>query len=318
MMKEKLTKTTDINKTDSNDKTLETQTINQTDATKLKNPGHSEKTSKEKTNEKIKEKIPKKKGWENNQAWKKGKKAIKPGRLSGCIPFEIHTADAQLYFSGYGSHETAGLLKFGGQMTAIWDASEKDDPYADWYLLKVYDAMIKLRNQLAGAIQDYQQRIHETYGRDNLSLTPFASLRPVVQSLWFRTQYGYLGANVIADFDLLMRTIHTAHRAGVLLDKPHVAIREEWGRKIADLFKLPFKWQAFNITRADIEADNEAAKAAAKLLGKLPERVLNKTLRSPFAPLSSITVDNIQPKQNEQKEQEEQESNNLIEKNIPQ
>lgn len=238
-----------------------------------------------------KEKIPNKKKEKSHKAWKK-KKAIKPGRLYGSIPFEIHTADAQACFRGYhfldhGTKEVVGLLQFGGQMSLIWDAAKNDDPYADWYLLKTYDAMIKLRHQLARALQDYQQQIQQTYGRDNLSLSPFASQKPVVQTLWFRTQYGYLGANVIADFDLLMRTVITANRVGVLLDKTHEQIKEEWGVKIIELFKLPFKWQSFNITRADVKADNESAQTAQKLLGKLPERVLNKTLRSPFAPLIS-------------------------------
>ena len=206
----------------------------------------------------------------------------RPGRLSGSIPFELHTADAQQVFAGYSTKDAVSLLQFGGRMTHLWSAAEKDDPYADWYLLKVYDGIVRLRNQLAATIQDYQAQM--TQGESNLALQPFTSEKPVVKSLWFRTQYGYLGASVIADFDKLIRTVLTANRIGVLLEKSHETIRDEWLNKIVILFKLPFKYQSFEITRADVEADNALAKRAQEVLGTLPESVLAKTLRSPFAP----------------------------------
>jgi integrating conjugative element protein (TIGR03761 family) len=213
----------------------------------------------------------------------------RPGRLSGSILFELHTADAQQVFAGYSTKDAVSLLQFGGRMTHIWSAAEKDDPYADWYLLKVYDGIVRLRNQLAVAIQDYQAQM--TQGQSNLALEPFTSEKPVVKSLWFRTQYGYLGASVIADFDKLIRTVLTANRIGVLLEKSHETIRDEWLNKIVILFKFPFKYQSFEITRADVEADNALAKNTQEVLGVLPESVLAKTLRSPFAP--AIQAPNI-------------------------
>ena len=215
----------------------------------------------------------------------------RPGRLFGSIPFEIHTMDAQLLFLGYVTKGSVGLLQFAGQMTAIWDASEKDDPYADWYLLKVYDAIIQLRNQLAQIIQDYKEKIRVTYGQTNLLFTPFVSQKPVIKNLWFRTQYGYLGAGVVGDFDELMRVVLTANRVGVLLDKTQDAIRSEWVERVISLFQLPFKWQSFTLTRADIKADNDAAKSAQKALGKVPSNVLDKTLRSPFSPYINLDSD---------------------------
>ncbi len=221
----------------------------------------------------------------NTKLKKKRKRSNRPGRLSGSVPFEIHTVDAQLVFAGYNPKNSVSLLQFGGQMTTIWDAAENDDPYADVYLLKVYDGIKQCRNQLATVIQDHQATIQAMYHRDSISLTPFASQKPVVKSLWFRTQYGYLGASVIADFDELMRTVLTAHRVGVLLEHSPEAIRDEWVNRIAALFKLPFKWQPLNITRADVEANNALAEKAQQAMGKLPEPVLTKKLRSPFSPV---------------------------------
>lgn len=231
-----------------------------------------------------------------NQKNKKNKKNKKiksggvPGLLSGSIPFEIHTVDAQLLFSGRIHNGAPNLLKFGGQMTVIWEAAERDDPYADWYLLKVYDAVIRLRNQFAEVIQDYQEKIRLAYGRAQLSLVPFASEKPVVKNLWFRTQYGYLGANIIADFDELMRLALTANRIGVLLDAPIESIRDRWIQKTLSLLRLPFKWQSFEITRFDIINENSLAEKAKAALGQLPSQIIDKKLRAPFAPYIHIST----------------------------
>ncbi len=221
-----------------------------------------------------------------NSATKKKQhfKLERPGRLISEVQLALNTVDAQTAFSGYQSKEAISLLQFAGKMTEIWNATEKDDPYADLFLLKVYDNIIKLRNQLATTIQDYQHQLDQHNKSLNLKLTPFISEKPLVKSLWFRTQYGYLAANIIADFDELMRTVLTANRVGVLLEKPHDVIREEWLNQIQLLFKLPFKWQQLNITRTDILAKNELAQKAQEQMGALPDKVLSKTLRSPFAP----------------------------------
>lgn len=232
---------------------------------------------------------------------KRRNKSNRPGRLSGSIPFEIHTMDAQMLFTGYSNKDSLGLLRFGGQMTDVWEAAENDDPYADWYLLKVYDAVIQLRNQLAQAIQDYQEKVRENYGRANLPLMPFASQKPIVKNLWFRTQYGYLGANVVADFDELMRVVLTAHRVGVLLEKPQEAIRSEWFDKVISLFQIPFNWKAYQITRSDVKANTELAKEAEASMGKLPKQILNKGLRSPFSPYINAPIEKQQEAVDEQK-----------------
>lgn len=169
-------------------------------------------------------------------------------------------------------------------MTKIWNAAAEDDPYADLYLLRVYDGIVKLRNQLKSLIQDYENQLSQSSMSQNLKLLPFSSESPVIKSLWFRTQYGYLGANLIADFDQLMRIILTANRVGVILNHSHEKIRDEWFGHIFSIFKLPFKWIETGIKRTDIDDNNELSNKAQHAMGKLPESVLTKKLRSPFAP----------------------------------
>jgi integrating conjugative element protein (TIGR03761 family) len=209
----------------------------------------------------------------------------KPGRLKGQVSLTLHTAYAQKLFLGFRPDKRSiNLLQFGGRMTDIWDAAERDDPFADWYLLKVYDLLLKLKKQLTSEIEAYQAKLNQSNHLVSLTIKPFESEQPTVESIWFRTQYGYMAANLVAHFDELMRTVLTANRVGVLLDKPEKVIRQNWLDQILALFRLPFKWKPLSITRADIKAENEQATAAQGAMGDIPESILLLKLRSPFAP----------------------------------
>ncbi len=208
----------------------------------------------------------------------------KLGRLKSEVQLHLNTIDSQLLFLGHLTKNGIGLLRFSGQMSKIWNAAAKDDPYADYYLLKVYDSIIKQRHQLIATIKHYEQKLLESASFGGQSIQPFTSEKPAIKSLWFRTQYGYLCAGLIADFDQLLRIILTAYRIGILLDKSYEMLRDEWEEHISSILKLPFKWQDLNITRADMDADTEVAQKAKAVMGQLPDLVLMKKLRSPFSP----------------------------------
>lgn len=209
----------------------------------------------------------------------------KPGRLKGEVKLTLHTAYAQKLFLGFRPDKRSiNLLQFGARMTELWDAAERDDPYADWYLLKVYDALITLQKQLVSELENYKEKLNVSKHLSGLVFTPFASQQPVVESLWFRTQYGYMAAGLVAHFDELMRTVLTANRIGVLLDKADQVIRQEWLDKLLALFRLPFQWKPCVITRSDLEKKTEQAKVAMEKMGEIPEAILSLKIRSPFSP----------------------------------
>ncbi len=64
-----------------------------------------------------------------------------PGRLKGEVKLTLHTAYAKKLFVGFKHKKhSSNLLQFSARMSEIWDAAEKDNPYADWYLLKIVSA----------------------------------------------------------------------------------------------------------------------------------------------------------------------------------
>jgi len=123
-------------------------------------------------------------------------------------------------------------------------------------------------------------------------INPFELQQPVIESLWFRTQYGYRAASLVAYFDELMRTVLTANRVGILLDQSEKDIRQIWLDQLLALFRLPFKWKSLPVTRTDIKSNNEQAKIAQKKMGQLPEPILLLELRSPFAPAIKLITEN--------------------------
>lgn len=225
----------------------------------------------------------------------------RPGRLVNRVELIINTAATQKLLTGSTNKGDVGLLQFAGFIAEIWKQAERDDPFADWYLVKIYDAMVTLKNQLAAEIQLQQQALNKINGTSGFIIKTFSSEKPLVKTVWFKTPYGYLGAQIIAVFDELVRTVMTASNVGVILDKGHESVRDVWAEKIIALFKLPLKWQAVDITRDDVIAKNDKAKAAQKALGKLPEVILTKKLRSPFAPKIIVSVNDSQLTDSENK-----------------
>ena len=180
-------------------------------------------------------------------------KIERTGKLKNEVQLQLNTMDSQLLFSGNEPNFPIGLLRFAHQMAEVWIAAENDDPYADLYLLRVYDRIMKAYQEIAAAITDYEQQLLTSATSNNLTIKPFISEKPLIKTLWFRTQYGYLGANLIANFDRLMRIVLTAYRVGIILNKPYEVIRDEWASRIKEIFELPFKWQKLDFLAVVIQ-----------------------------------------------------------------
>ncbi|HSH43770.1 MAG TPA: TIGR03761 family integrating conjugative element protein, partial [Arenicellales bacterium] len=137
--------------------------------------------------------------------------AERPGTLRGEASLLIQTRQAQrLVYGRRHSQEQAGiigLVRFGMLMKRIWTAAMQDDPYADWFLLQVHEALE------AGRALTQELKVHVDAllaGVDGVEITVAHSLKPVRVPLQFANPYGYMGAYVIADFDELVCSVLTA------------------------------------------------------------------------------------------------------------
>ena len=70
----------------------------------------------------------------------------------------LHTKDAYGLFSGRPADNPARLppipggRRFAAVLKSIWHLSANDNPYADWVLIRMYDALVGIRANLARVI----------------------------------------------------------------------------------------------------------------------------------------------------------------------
>ena len=84
----------------------------------------------------------------------------------------LHTRLGQNLFFGRkpatGQHEIVGLVRFASQVRYIWNGACHDDPYADWWLIKIDHAL-----QITRLGQDYTDVLKDglrKYARDRILL----------------------------------------------------------------------------------------------------------------------------------------------------
>ena len=210
-----------------------------------------------------------------------------PGVLRGQVWLTIQTWQAQKLVRGRkGTAEKAaitGLVGFANQLRAIWQAARDDDPYADWWLIKVHQA-------LEGAVQLVTQRQSEVdvllAQMRSMEVAVAESTRPYRVPLRFANPYAYRGARLIAAYDTLVRTVLTAMHIGLFDRETSDGFLNPCTRKIRGVFALPQDYRFLGIDREVIRNGTGKATQAVELMGVVPEGVMSGQLRAPLVPRS--------------------------------
>ena len=211
--------------------------------------------------------------------------AERPGTLRGEASLLIQTRQAQrLVYGRRHSQDQAGiigLVRFGMLMKRIWSAAMQDDPYADWFLLQVHEALE------AGRALTQELKTHADAllaGVGGVQIAVAHSLKPVRVPLQFANPYGYMGAYVIADYDELVCAVLTARHVGLLPRNEAERILLRGGRAIRRAFLIPTQWTHCAVSRDDLCHNTPRARAAREAMGDLPQEVLEGARRAGHAP----------------------------------
>lgn len=224
-----------------------------------------------------------------------------PGGLRSDTRMTIQTRQAQKIVVGRkaakGVQAIVGLLSFGRRMKLLWLSAQSDDPYADWYLLKIEDSI----NEAKQLIQEKKQWLDQVLkSMEGFDLGVAQSLEPVQVSIVFQNPYGYMGAYLVADYDALCCSVFTASHVGLIDRKTANSIIESAGKAIRRTFDLVTKWKFVGVTRDDMKANNPAAIRAIEQLGGCPEPVLKGELRARISPEIRQPVPRKQPEQEQE------------------
>ena len=211
--------------------------------------------------------------------------AEQPGGLRSETRMTIQTRQAQKIVVGRRRGKEIqpiiGLLDFGRRMKLLWLSAQADDPYADWYLLRI-EASI---NEAKSVIVEKKQWLDEVLNAmDGFDVGIAHSLEPIQISIVFQNPYGYMGAYLVSDYDALCCSVFTASHIGLIDRKMANSIMAAAGKSIRRTFDLVAQWKFTGVTREDIHNQTPIGTRAIETYGECPEPVLDKTKRANISP----------------------------------
>ena len=197
------------------------------------------------------------------------------GALRGEVWLTVQSHHAQRLILGRAAtlHKPAivGLVGFADRLRVIWNAARADDPYADWWLIKIDEALERARSRIKSERAVLDECIEQ---RSALQISVVTTSKPYRVALNFANPYAYWGAHLIAEFDITARTILTAKHVGLMSGNLAEQSLHGCAGAIRSLFSVPQGYRVLRIDRDSIKAGSDAAKEAAEFMGELPPAVL--------------------------------------------
>ncbi len=205
-----------------------------------------------------------------------------PGNLNIDMSLTLHTLQARKLSLGIRTEKgSIGLWSFATAVKKIWQAAAQDDPYADWQLLKIYDALKNAEQYLRCQIEGMKRALQAV---SYFTFQTVESVKPLVLPLNFSNPYGYLAAEMIGLLDELTRVLFTAKTIGMKTAKAfHQEIRQAM-HYILKIFNKAYQWKNFSLNRQNVMEKSANSLAAQERFGELPEIILTKKLRAPLSP----------------------------------
>lgn len=227
------------------------------------------------------------------------------GALRGQAWLTVQTRQAQRLIQGRNGSDDKpaiiGLVGFADRLRLIWHAARSDDPYADWWLIKIHEAI----EQARAFIRQSQSEIDEKLTQSStIQIETAESLRPYRIPLQFANPYAYQGAHLIGEYDTLVRTLLTGCHVSLLDRESSAQFVHHGGRRIRGTFALPQGYRFLNISRTSVQRQDELARQAQSLMGDLPPAVLSgeqqalevpRKLRFPEGYRKAVTQKPLQP-----------------------
>jgi len=209
-----------------------------------------------------------------------------PGPLHGQVWLTVQTLQARRLVRGRsgssGKPRIPGLMAFADRLRIIWQAARDDDPYADWWLIKIHDAIEAKGKRL----QTIRSVLDERLARlEAIEVSIALSERPYRLPLRFTNPYAYRAAQLLATYDGLVCTALTANHVGALAHRAADAFIRQGAGVIRGLFALPQGYRFLRIDRAAMLSNGAQAREAIRSMGVLPEDVSSGDRRAPLAPL---------------------------------
>ena len=211
------------------------------------------------------------------------------GALRGEASVTIHTRQAQQLLTGRdavdGRPPVMGLMRFSNFLTQITAAAKQDDPWADWHLVQLEEALVAGEKSLKQQLENLKRVL-----RDNkmMDVQVSESVKPMKVSVGFASSYSYWVARLIVQYDEVVRAVLTAKHVAMISQEASGQLLTEAGANIRRVFESTVRYRFTGLTREDVLANNariaEAEKRLDRKLEQVPVDILDKSRRASYAP----------------------------------
>lgn len=208
------------------------------------------------------------------------------GALRSAMQLTLHTHHASRIWHGRARtedrHGIIGLNGFVSIANKMKRGAEQDDPYSDWWMLRIEAKLDDTKARLQTLREQVDQIL--AHVPPALSLGENLNVQPVKLPLFVGSQLGFLAVYLLAAYDDIARRLILAHHTA-LIDR-HTMERwlDEGAHLLRSTFTLAQQYRFSGASRDDFAANNAAARTAREKYGDLPQDVLEGTRRSRFAP----------------------------------
>ncbi|MCL6692321.1 TIGR03761 family integrating conjugative element protein [Pseudomonas sp. R3.Fl] len=208
------------------------------------------------------------------------------GALRSSMALTLHTHHASRIWHGRAASEgkpgIVGLNGFIAIANKIKRGAEQDDPYSDWWMLRIEEKLTQTKDTLQVLREQVDQALADVPSA--LSLGENMNVQPVKLPLFVNAQLGFLAVYLLADYDDLARKLILAHHTALIDRNTLERWLNEGAHALRSLFSLAQQYRFSGCTRDDFAAKNAAARAAIEKFGELPQDVLEGIRRSRYAP----------------------------------
>lgn len=196
----------------------------------------------------------------------------------------LQTTYAQLLIRGRDSKGKApivGLIGFADRLRLIWHAAQANDPYADWWLIKIHDSI----STVDARIKYERETVRRIFDRNSSFIAvPAQNREPFRIKLRFASPYAYRAAQMLAEFDLLTCELLTGRQIGRLARREATSIIQSVASKIRGVFNIPLRYRHLGIDRANPLSWEAEGGIAKRYMGHIPADILEGKRRAAFAP----------------------------------
>ncbi|RMQ97784.1 hypothetical protein ALP94_02517 [Pseudomonas savastanoi pv. glycinea] len=208
------------------------------------------------------------------------------GTLRSAMSLTLHTHHASRIWHGRAASEgraaIVGLNGYVSVMNKMKRGAEQDDPYSDWWMLRIEEKL----EQTKATLQNLREQVDQSLAGvpTALSLGENLNVQPVKLPLFVNAQLGFAAVYLLADYDDIARKLILAHHTALIDRSTLERWLNEGAHALRSLFSMAQQYRFSGTTRDDFAAKNAAARTALEKYGELPQDVLEGVRRSRFAP----------------------------------